>query len=210
MRVALIMLALLAQDVAAQDTDHSQHNMTVAPGGVVMNENRDTLPEGCTEISRTHEFTIRAGREYAGGTPGMIFGLSETEVRVEPCSLVEINFINEDAVRHQWMVHGLPKYLYPTGMFHIEAMGGQSQSGAFIVPPEDRNYLIHCDMSQHMEKGMRGQLVVGRGSGDLWAVAGVSDAFYRAPYLGSNTLLIVILLAIAAFGATLAVAMRVK
>lgn len=210
MRAALLILVLLARVVAAQETDHSQHNMTVAPGGVVMNENRDTLPEGCMEISRTHEFTIRAGRDYADATPGMIFGLSETEVRVEPCSLVEINFINEDAVRHQWMVHGLPKYLYPTGMFHIEAMGGQSQRGAFIVPPEDRNYLIHCDMSQHMEKGMRGQLVVGKGSGDLWAVAGVSDAFYRAPYLRSNTLLIVILLAVAAFGTTLAIAMRVK
>lgn len=210
MRAALLILASLAQVVAAQETDHSHHNMTIATGGVVMNENRDTLPEGCTEISHTHEFTIRAGREYADGTPGMIFGLSETEVRVEPCSLVEINFVNEDAVRHQWMVHGLPKYLYPTGMFHIEAMGGQSQRGAFIVPPEDRNYLIHCDMSQHMEKGMRGQLVVGKGSGDLWAVAGVSDAFYRAPYLGSNTLPIALLLAVAAFGATLAVAMHVK
>lgn len=209
-QLVIVILVLMALQLAAQEVDHSHHNMTVAPSGVVMNENRDTLPEGCVEISRKYEFTIRAGRQYADGKPGMIFGLSETEVRVEPCSLVEINFINEDAVRHQWMVHGLPKYLYPTGMFHIEAMGGQSQRGAFIVPPEDRNYLIHCDMSQHMEKGMRGQLVVGKGSGNLWAVAGVSDAFYRAPYLRSDTWLIALVLAVAAFGVTLLISLRTK
>jgi len=62
-------------------------------------------------------------------------------------------------------------------------MGGGRQTGTFIVPAEDRTYLIHCDMAQHMEKGMRGQLVVGEGSGDLWGVPGVSDAFRRHDYL---------------------------
>ncbi len=95
---------------------------------------------------------------------------------------MNVTFINEDEVRHQWMVHGLPKYLYPAGMFHIEASGGTSQSGTFIVPAEARTYLIHCDMAQHMEKGMRGQLVVGAGSGDLWGVPQVSDAFLRSDY----------------------------
>jgi hypothetical protein len=56
-------------------------------------------------------------------------------------------------------------------------------TGTFIVPGEDQTYLVHCDMAQHMEKGMRGQLVVGEGSGDLWNVAGVSDEFYRFNYL---------------------------
>jgi hypothetical protein len=160
---------------------HEGHNMTVDATGVVMNENSDTLPRGCDEISRDHEFTIYAGHEYAG-EPGMIFGMSEPEVNVEPCSRVNVTFINEDQVRHQWMVHGLPKYLYPAGMFHIEAAGGTSRSGTFIVPAESRNYLIHCDMAQHMEMGMRGQLVVGGGGGDLWGIPSVSDAFLRAPY----------------------------
>ena len=206
----LILASLLPFLVAAQEMDHSQHNMEVARTGVVMNENRDTLPEGCTAISQDHEFTIHAGRSYADDEHGMTFGLSEPEVRVSPCSRVEINFVNEDDVRHQWMVHGLPKYLYPTGMFHIEAMGGQSQKGVFIVPPEDRSYLIHCDMSQHMEKGMRGQLVVGKGSGDLWAVSGISDSFYRAPYLSNNNVIVTLLLAVAVFFATLAIVLRVK
>lgn len=161
---------------------HEGHQMTVDADGVVMNENLDRLPRGCDAISRDHHITIHAGQKYAG-EPGMIFGMSEHEVNVEPCSRVKVHFVNEDEVRHQWMVHGLPKYLYPAGMFHIEASGGTSQSGTFIVPAESRNYLIHCDVAQHMEMGMRGQLVVGAGGGDLWGIAGVSDAFLRSSYL---------------------------
>jgi FtsP/CotA-like multicopper oxidase with cupredoxin domain len=198
-----LLLLLLPLASWAQEGEHDHHNMQIASTGVVMNENRDTLPEGCEEISREHEFTIHAGRQYADDQHGMIYGLSEVDVHVAPCSRVAINFVNDDKVRHQWMVHGLPRYLYPAGMFHIEAMGGQSQKGVFIVPPEDRDYLIHCDMSQHMEKGMRGQLVVGKGSGDLWAVAGVSDAFYRSSYQRPASWLLVWVLAVVAFVATL-------
>ena len=167
----------------ADHTGHGAHQMAVNPDGVVMNENHATLPRDCTGISRDYAFTIQAGRAYARDIPGMIFGMSQHEVKVEPCSRIEITFVNEDEVRHQWMVHGLPKYLYPAGMFHIEASGGRSMKGTFIVPGDDRNYLVHCDMAQHMEKGMRGQLVVGKGSGDLWGVPGVSDEFYRFNYL---------------------------
>jgi hypothetical protein len=100
------------------------------------------------------------------------------------------------------MVHGLPKYLYPAGMFHIEAAGAQTLKGVFIVPPEDKTYLIHCDMAQHMEKGMRGQLVVGKGSGDLWSVPGISDDYYRFPYLGERSMYVAVFLALAGFLAT--------
>lgn len=167
---------------------HEGHKMTVDATGVVMNENVDQLPRGCDEISRDHDFTIYAGQKYAT-EPGMIFGMSEHEVNVDPCSRVNVTFVNDDEVRHQWMVHGLPKYLYPAGMFHIETSGGTSRTGTFIVPAEERNYLIHCDVAQHMEMGMRGQLVVGDGGGDLWGVAGVSDAFIRAPYWPRSSIL---------------------
>jgi plastocyanin len=197
---ALLMLPVLA--LAQGDTGHGghhDHDLTVDVTGVVMNQNRDTLPRGCDAISVDHEFTIRAGREYANDTPGMIFGMSEHEIRVEPCSRVTVNFVNEDEVRHQWMVHGLPKYLYPAGMFHIEAMGGHSKTGTFIVPGEEKNYLIHCDMAQHMEKGMRGQIVVGRGSGNLWGVRDVSDSFLRASYLPGNARSLIIAAILAGF-----------
>jgi hypothetical protein len=38
-------------------------------------------------------------------------------------------------------------------------------------------------MAQHMEKGMKAQLVVGKGSGNLWAIPGVSADFNRDNYL---------------------------
>ena len=183
----VVLLFLLPVTGNGQETadhlGHDGHQMAVNPAGVVMNENLDTLPRDCSEISRDYAFTIGAGRVFARDIPGLIFGMSQHEVKVEPCSRIEITFVNEDEVRHQWMVHGLPKYLYPAGMFHIEASGGHSMKGTFIVPGDDRTYLVHCDMAQHMEKGMRGQLVVGAGSGDLWSVAGVSDEFYRSNYL---------------------------
>ena len=202
MFLRLALLVFLPAAVSGQQLDHSEHEMTVGTTGVVMNENRDTLPRGCTEVSRDHSFTIYAGREYADQQHGMMFGMSEHEVQVEPCSRVEITFVNEDGIRHQWMVHGLPKYLYPAGMFHIEAMGEQTQKGVFIVPPEDKTYLIHCDMAQHMEKGMRGQLVVGKGSGDLWSVPGISDDYYRFPYLSARSAYVAVFLALAGFLAT--------
>lgn len=173
--------------------------MSVDTGGVVMNENRDTLPHDCKTISRDYKLTIHAGRKYAADVPGMIYGMDEHEIRVLPCARVEITFVNEDQVRHQWMVHGLPAYLYPAGMFHIEASGGRRKTGTFIVPGDDRTYLIHCDMAQHMEKGMRGQLVVGNGSGNLWGVAGISAAFYRHFYLPGYTFLVVLLTLLLAF-----------
>lgn len=182
--LAAALLLLASPQLSSQEkTDHSGHHMHLEPGGMVMNENRDTLPRDCVRITGDYRFTIRAGRKFASGAPGIIFGLSEHEIRAAPCSRITVTFVNEDEVRHQWMVHGLPVYLYPAGMFHIEADGGHSRSGTFIVPGDDRTYLVHCDMAQHMEKGMRGQLVVGRGSGDLWSVKGISDDFHRSSYI---------------------------
>jgi hypothetical protein len=152
-----------APALALAQHDMMQHDV-MQHGGMVMNANADMLPRDCESISTEHEFTVHAGAEYAADFPGMTFGYSQTEFFVEPCSRVTVTFINDDEVRHQWMVHGLPRYLYPGGMFHLEANGGASQTGSFIVPSDDRTYLVHCDLTQHMEKGMKAQLVVGRGS----------------------------------------------
>ena len=156
--------------------------MLMTDAGMVMNANSDTLPRGCDSVSRDYHFNIEAGRDYAAQVPGMMYGWNQHELQVAPCSRVRVTFTNHDEVRHQWMVHGLPRYLYGGGMFHIEVNGGESISGAFIVPADHRTYLLHCDMAQHAEMGMKGQLVVGKGSGDLWSVAGVSDAFERDDY----------------------------
>jgi len=202
MMVVLVAMAGQPSAQAQSPPDHSQHQhqqMTMSPAGMVMYSNTDILPRGCAEISRDYELTVTAGKRFAKDIPGAIFGMSQHEIRVDPCSRITLTFINEDQVRHQWMVHGLPKYLYPQGMVHIEAMGGRQMTGTFIVPGDDRTYLIHCDMAQHMEKGMKGQLVVGKGSGDLWNIAGVSDSFDRALYLPSWSVLLVALIVLLGF-----------
>ncbi len=156
---------------------HAGHKMTLDDEGMVMNWNEDTLPEDCRSISRDYAFEVRAGTQYAESYNGTIFGMSQHEFRVEPCSRITVTFINEDEVRHQFMVHQLPKYLYPQGMFHLEAAGGATKQGTFIVPSDDRTYLVHCDLAQHMEKGMKAQLVVGRGGLALPSVPGVTRNF---------------------------------
>ena len=186
--LALVIGLLFAPSAMPQQDDahhghHGHHDMTLDASGMVMNENTDTLPHGCASVSREHEFEVRAGVEYAKPYPGNTFGMSQHEWRVAPCSRVTVTFVNDDQVRHQWMVHGLPRYLYPGGMFHLEATGGARQTGTFIVPADDRSYLVHCDLAQHMEKGMKGQLVVGAGDGDLWSVPGISATFVQDSYL---------------------------
>lgn len=142
--------------------------------GMVMNENRDRLPPGCPAVSEDVQITVKAGRKYAKDYNGTAFGFNTHEWKVKPCTRLTVRFINEDDIRHQWMVHGLPRFIYSLGMFHMEINGSGEKTGTFIVPAEDNTYLVHCDIAQHMEKGMKAQLVVGDGSGDLPSVPGIS------------------------------------
>jgi len=156
---------------------HGHHNMTLDELGMVMNGNDSELPKDCWAINKSYNLEVKAGTKFSKDFPGTIFGYDQHEIKVEPCSKITITFINEDEVRHQWMVHGLPKYIYDKGMFHLEAAGGAKKTGTFIVPSDNRTYLIHCDISQHMEKGMKAQLVVGKGNGDLPSIPGISGSW---------------------------------
>mgnify|MGYP003394108230 FL=1 len=129
---------------------HDQHTMDA--DGMVMNENTNQLPKDCDKIASEVQITVRAGRKYAQQFNGTMFGYDQREWQVPPCAKVTVTLINEDQVRHQWMIHGLPRYLYPEGMFHLEANGGAKKSGTFIVPSGAKTYLAHCDVAQHTEK----------------------------------------------------------
>ena len=178
---------LSASTWAEQANPHSHHDMGLDKTGMVMNNNTDNLPTECSRISEDIAFTVYANVDYARPFPGNTFGMSQHNYQVKPCSRITITFVNEDQVRHQWMVHGLPNYIYPGGMFHLEAAGGYTQTGTFIVPGSDTTYLVHCDMAQHMEKGMKGQLQVGSGNGQLWAIPGLSANFNRDDYRSENS-----------------------
>lgn len=154
---------------------HGDGHLMDMEGGMVMGQNKEKLPPGCSRISEDADITVHAGHNYTKGFPGTMFGFDQHEWRVKPCTRLTVHFINEDHVRHQWMMHGLPKFLYDKGMFHLEVTGPAKISGTLILPAEDRTYLVHCDIAQHMEKGMKGQLIVGKGNGTFPTIPGITD-----------------------------------
>ncbi|MGZ5575013.1 MAG: copper oxidase [Methylobacter sp.] len=165
--------------------DHGDGHLMDMAGGMVMGQNTSTLPGGCDSIAETKEITVHAGHKYAEKFPGRMFAFDTQEFNFKPCTKLTVHFINEDNVRHQWMMHGLPKYLYPKGMFHLEVSGPAKISGTLILPPGDKTYLVHCDIAQHMEKGMKAQLKVGKGDGDLPSIPGVTAYVIPDDYKGS-------------------------
>ncbi|BCG62585.1 MAG: hypothetical protein methR_P0231 [Methyloprofundus sp.] len=166
--------------------DHGDGHLMDATGGMVMGQNTDILPGGCDSVAATKEITVHAGHKYAEKFPGRMFAFDVQEYQFEPCTKLTINFINDDEVRHQWMMHGLPRYLYPKGMFHLEVTGPGKVSGTLIFPPGDKTYLVHCDIAQHMEKGMKGQLKIGKGDGDLPSIPGVTAYVIQDDYSDSK------------------------
>lgn len=152
-----------------------------------MGQNKDKLPGGCSTISEEREITVRAGHKYAKKFPGTMFAFDQQELRFKPCTRLTVHFINEDQVRHQWMMHGLPKYLYDKGMFHLEVTGPGKISGTLILPKEDKTYLVHCDIAQHMEKGMKAQLIVGKGGPSFPSIPGLTDLAIPDHYGPSET-----------------------
>lgn len=155
--------------------DHGDGHLMDMDGAMVMGQNKDKLPGGCDKISEEKQITVRAGHKYAKKFPGTMFAFDQQEFRFKPCTRLTVNFINEDHVRHQWMMHGLPKFLYDKGMFHLEVTGPGKVSGTLILPKEDRTYLVHCDIAQHMEKGMKAQLIVGNGGPAFPSIPGLTD-----------------------------------
>lgn len=182
---SFLVLAVLAQPASAAKKDdfvdhdkklmdHGGGHMMNFSGAMVMGQNVDTLPMSCKRITGEVDITVRAGRKYAKNFPGTVFTFDNHEWTVKPCSKVTFHFFNDDNIRHQFMIHGLPKYIYKGGMFHLEVTGPGKISGTIIVPENDQTYLAHCDISQHMEKGMKAQLVVGKGGVSMPSIPGVT------------------------------------
>ncbi|MCK4492748.1 MAG: multicopper oxidase domain-containing protein [Methylococcales bacterium] len=172
-----VVLNAFSYPLNAEENPHQHHMMSMRMDktGMVMNENKNKLPKDCVKISEDVTLKIIAGTRFAEQYPGTVFGFDQHQWQVKPCSRITVEFTNKDEIRHQWMVHGLPKYLYPQGMFHIELNGSGTKTGTFIVPNSHFTYLVHCDIAQHMEKGMKAQLKVGKGRGNLPSIPGISN-----------------------------------
>ncbi len=176
--ILLLLSSLFAPAYAAMD--HSR--MMMNEKGMIMNANPDKLPQDCTKISENVDITIRAGHKHALKFTGKMFAFDQQEWNVKPCAKINITFINDDQIRHQIMVHGLPGYLYPDGMVHLELYGEGQLQASFIVPSQKKTYLVHCELAQHAEKGMKAQLKVDGGDGDLPSIPGISAAVNADSY----------------------------
>jgi plastocyanin len=181
--IALLFLAVGTASAKEQMMmDHGGGHLMDMGGGMVMGQNTDRIPDGCSGIAATKEITVHGGHKYAKKFPGRMYAFDVQEYQFEPCTKLTVTFVNDDNVRHQWMMHGLPKYLYPKGMFHLEVTGPGKITGTLILPPGEKTYLIHCDLAQHMEKGMKGQLKTGNGTGDLPSIPGVTPFVIQDDY----------------------------
>lgn len=149
--------------------------MSMDESGMIMNANPDKLPSDCKEVSQDVHFTVHAGQKYAEKFNGKMFAYDQQQWEVKPCSRIKFTFVNDDHVRHQLMIHGLPGYLYPKGMFTIEINGNGRKEASIIVPTKPETYLVHCDISQHTAKGMKAQLKVAGGSKDLPGIPGLTE-----------------------------------
>lgn len=176
----ILLLSLFLLSPAHAAMNHSR--MMMDEKGMIMNANPDKLPSDCQKISENVDITIRAGHKHALKFTGKMFAFDQQEWNVKPCAKINITFINDDQIRHQVMVHGLPGYLYPDGMVHLELYGEGQLQASFIVPSQKKTYLVHCELAQHAEKGMKAQLKVDGGNGDLPSIPGISAAVNADSY----------------------------
>ena len=172
MRALLLSLVLLGNLQSALAMDHA--GMIMDEKGMIMNANTDRLPRDCPKISENVDITIHAGLKHALKFVGKMFAFDQQEWSVKPCAKINITFINDDQVRHQLMIHGLPGYIYPEGMFHLELYGEGQLQASLIMPSQKKTYLVHCELPQHMEKGMKAQLKVDGGDVDLPSIPGLT------------------------------------
>lgn len=149
---------------------------------LVMGENKDQLPTKCDSISSWQNITINAGREYAEQFNGKAFTYDNRTLQFEKCTKLTVTFVNNDSVRHQWMIHGLPWNRYPKGMFTLEVTGPGKETGTLILPAHDETYKVHCGLPQHAQKGMKAQIKVGEGDGKVANIPGYTDAYNEYQY----------------------------
>lgn len=176
-RIALLVVVLLLTSFGtAHGGTHSGDSSTV------MNENMDELPPGCEEVTGWENITVRGGTPHAEDFPGTVFTYDQREFDFERCTRLTVTFINEDATRHQWMVHGLPATIHDMGMFTLDVGGHSQATGTFILPAHRDTLLVHCGLPQHMQKGMKAQIKVGPGDGNIPNIPGISGSWERFDY----------------------------
>jgi len=173
--VALFVVAVLAVAFASTATGF---------GGVAFEgdetdtygENDDTAPPGCEAIEGEKEVNVVAVSE---GTGYPLYEYSPKVVETEPCTRLSVTFESSTRIRHQFVVEGLPEEVHPDGYFGIEADGGAEETATFVTPGEDTTLPVESTVGNQADSGLRGQIVLGEGDGDIDGVPGVTKDGWR-------------------------------
>lgn len=161
-RTLMIALVATVTLAAALPTAHAK----------VTNANPDELPPGCEELAGEEHITVHGGRPFAEQFNGAVFTFDNRSWEVPSCTKLTVTFVNEDQIRHQFMVHGT--YPFDMGFFQIEVTGPGEDTGTFITGPDQESLLVHCGVRQHQQKGMKAELLVDGGVGHLPNIPGIS------------------------------------
>ncbi|MFB6116141.1 MAG: cupredoxin domain-containing protein [Candidatus Nanosalina sp.] len=144
----------------------------ISLGSTTVTNGSQGVPQGCSKITGQENLTVHAGREYAEKFNSRVFSYSDRVYRLEPCVNLTVTLVNHDSIRHQWMVHGLPRHTYPMGMFTVEVDGPGRDTGSFVTPNITETLLVHCGLPQHMQKGMKAMMKINGGDGEISNIPG--------------------------------------
>lgn len=144
----------------------------LVPAGAakVVHENTDELPPGCEEIAGDEHITVRGGKNHTTAFPGTTFGFDHHSWDFAACTRLTVTFVNDDPIRHQFMLHGV----FPEGFLLLEVDGPGEETGTTILGSRPATLMAHCGVNQHQQKGMKAQVLVAGGVGDLPNVPGIS------------------------------------
>lgn len=152
----------------------------------VFGENDDRLPPGCTEIAGESEVSVTA---VSAGIGYPLFEYRPATVEVGSCERVTVTFASDTRIRHQWIVRGLPRDTYPDGYFGIEVDGAAEETASFVTPADPRTLPVESTVGSQSESGLRGQLKVDGGDGDVEGAPGVTQHGWSMEDGGSDGVL---------------------
>lgn len=135
------------------------------------NENSEAAPPGCEAVEGEDEVSVAA---VSGGAGYPLYEYSPTVIETEACTRLSVTFESSTRVRHQFVVEGLPEEVYTDGYFGIEADSGAEETATFVTPAEDTTLAFESKVGKQPDSGLRGQIVVGEGNGDVDGVPGVT------------------------------------
>jgi len=114
------------------------------------------VAKSCAKPTSTLQVRIKEGAGAAA--PGEVYGFSPSVIRTQPCQTVEILVENTDSIRHDLMIPGLDP------MPVLDFRGPGVETVRFITPDHDVTLPFHCHVPTHEAMGMRGLVIVGKGS----------------------------------------------